>query len=258
MKFGAKELLRRAPPLGIFLMGAMMSQADSMRPPTSTPTPIEGTNTMPFESVNIGHRKLSYLCRGSGSPTVIAEGGPGFSFSEALTRPKPIGWQLVYLQVKNKTRMCVYDRANVGKSDKAPTPRTILDADHDLHALLRHAHIKPPYVLIGQSAGGLNVRLYASLFPKEVVGMVLIDSSHPDQWAKYREVLPPESPGEWWELPGLRNGPAPSFSPEGIEFTESAAQVRATGSLGDIPLIVLTRDPQWAAIPELPRSCSPS
>jgi hypothetical protein len=53
---------------------------------------------MPFERVSIGRRHLSYLCRGSGSPTVIAEGGPGFSFSEVLARSKPIGWQIVFLQ----------------------------------------------------------------------------------------------------------------------------------------------------------------
>jgi hypothetical protein len=74
---------------------------------------------------------------------------------------------------------------------------------------------------------------------------VLIDSSHPDQSLRFKAALPPESPGEWWELPGLRNGPSPSFSSEGLDFAASYAQVRAASSLGEIPLIVLTRDPNW-------------
>jgi hypothetical protein len=56
-----------------------------------------GTNTMRFQPIKIGTRSLHYLCRGRGSPTVIAEGGPGFSFSEAFARPKPSGWQIVFL-----------------------------------------------------------------------------------------------------------------------------------------------------------------
>src|SRR3954451_21540102 len=175
-----------------------------------------GTVAMQFEPIKVGSRSLYYLCKGHGSPTVIAEGGPGFSFSQAFARPEPNGWQIVFLKVIEKTRMCVYDRANVGLSDKAPTPRTILDAVKDLHALIHNAKIESPVLLVGQSAGGLNVRLYASRYPHEVAGMVLIDSSHPDQNIRFKAALPPESPGEWWELPGLRNGPPPSFSSEGL------------------------------------------
>jgi pimeloyl-ACP methyl ester carboxylesterase len=153
--------------------------------------------------------------------------------------------------------MCVYDRANVGLSDKAPTPRTVLDAVKDLHALTHNARIESPVLLVGQSAGGLNVRLYASHYPNEVGGMVLIDSSHPDQSIRFKAALPPESPGEWWELPGLRNGPPPSFSSEGLDFPASCAQVRAAGSLGDIPLIVLTRDPNWPGDPGTPVELQP-
>ena len=216
-----------------------------------------GTSTMLFQRINIGTRNLSYLCRGTGAPTVITEGGPGFSFSEAFARPKLVGWQIIFSKVTKRTRMCVYDRANVGLSDKAPTPRTVLDAVNDLHALLGSARISPPYLLVGQSAGGLNVRLYASLFPKEVAGIVLVDSSHPDQSVRFKAALPPESPGEWWELPGLRNGPPPSFSSEGIDFPASYAQVRAAESLGEIPLTVLTRDPKWPGDPGTPVELQP-
>jgi pimeloyl-ACP methyl ester carboxylesterase len=211
-----------------------------------------GTVVQSFRSADIGHRNLRYFCGGSRSPTVLAEGGPGFSFEETMTRPVPMGWQIVFHQVTARTRMCVYDRANVGKSNAAPTPRTTLDAVHDLHALLHVAHIPPPYVLVGQSAGGFNVRLYASVYRDEVAGMVLIDSSHPDQWSRFRKVLPPPKRDEFWELPGLRAPPGLSLSSERLDLARSAAQVRSSGSLGTFPLIVLTRDPHWAGDPGTP------
>jgi hypothetical protein len=230
------------------------SRADTL--PDQSPR-AGGTVAMRFEPIKVGSRRLYYLCKGHGSPTVIAEGGPGFSFSQAFARPEPNGWQIVFLKVIEKTRMCVYDRANVGLSDKAPTPRTILDAVKDLHALIHNAKIESPVLLVGQSAGGLNVRLYASRYPHEVAGMVLIDSSHPDQNIRFKAALPPESPGEWWELPGLRNGPPPSFSSEGLDFPASDAQVRAAVSLGNLPLIILTRDPHWPGDPGTPVELQP-
>jgi pimeloyl-ACP methyl ester carboxylesterase len=233
---------------------------------TASPTPgaeatntaaVETTDSLRFESISVGTRQLRYLCQGQGTPAVITEGGLGLSFEEVMARPTPFGWQLIFLQVRKKTRMCVYDRANLGKSDKAPIPRTVLDEVHDLHAMLQNAHIKPPYVFVGQSSGGLNAHLYASLYPTEVVGMVLVDSSHPDQSPRLKKVLPSESPGEWWELAGLRNGPDPSFSPEGIDYPASDAQVRAAGALGSIPLIVLTHDPNWTGDPGTPAELQP-
>jgi len=216
-----------------------------------------GTVIESFETVDIGHRNLRYFCSGGGAPTVLAEGGPGFSFEESMTRTVPMGWQIVFQQVTTRTRMCVYDRANVGKSDLAPTPRTTLDAVHDLHLLLRAAAISPPYLLVGHSGGGFNVRLYASLYHREIAGMVLIDSSHPDQWARWRDVLPPPAPGEFWELAGLRAPPGLSLSSERIDLARSAEQVRKTGTLGTIPLVVLTRDPHWSGDPGTPPDLQP-
>lgn len=78
----------------------------------------------------------------------------------------------------------------------SPTARTSQQIVDDLHALLTNAHIEGPYVLVGHSFGGLNVILYASQYPEEVAGVVLVDSVHPDQDARFLAVLPPESPDE--------------------------------------------------------------
>jgi pimeloyl-ACP methyl ester carboxylesterase len=79
------------------------------------------------------------------------------------------------------TRVCAYDRAGLGWSDPGPTPRDARQVVHELHTLLDRAAIAPPYVLVGHSIGGMYVRVYAAQYPNEVAGLVLVDSSHPDQ-----------------------------------------------------------------------------
>lgn len=83
--------------------------------------------------------------------------------------------------------------------------------------------------------------MYAHLNPNTAAGMVLVDSSHPDQYSRNAEVLPEQSPGESPVLSGLRDGPATV----GVDFTANANLVRATSDLGDKPLIVLTVSPDW-------------
>lgn len=119
--------------------------------------------------VDIGGRKLHIHCAGNGSPTVIVEnGGAVFSFD----------WELVQPQVALFTRICTYDRAGYAWSDPGPELNTFDQATHDLHLLLRNAGVPGPYVLVGHSLGGMLVRFYQSKYPKDVIGMVLVDSSH--------------------------------------------------------------------------------
>ena len=124
------------------------------------------------QSFNIGSRSLNLYCSGQGGPVVIFEAGGevgGYS------------WALVQPEVAQFTRACWYDRAGEGWSDAPPTPRTSASIVNDLHSLLHQAQIQPPYVLVGASVGGEYVRIFAAKFPAEVSGMVLVDSSHPDQ-----------------------------------------------------------------------------
>jgi pimeloyl-ACP methyl ester carboxylesterase len=123
-------------------------------------------------SVDIGGRTLNIFCSGTGGPAVIFESGgdgPG------------LGWEAVQTEVAKFTEACWYDRAGIGWSDPGPYPRTSAAIARDLHALLQHAGVPAPYVLVGASFGGLNCRVYADLFPNEVAGMVLVDSAHEDE-----------------------------------------------------------------------------
>src|SRR2546428_5202281 len=104
------------------------------------------------QSVSIGTRSLNIFCSGQGTPAVIFDSGggmPGFS------------WVAVQREVSRFTHTCWYDRAGYGWSDPARAPHTSADAASDLHAVLNAAHIPAPYVLVGHSLGGLNVRVYA-------------------------------------------------------------------------------------------------
>jgi pimeloyl-ACP methyl ester carboxylesterase len=119
--------------------------------------------------ISVGNRKLHIHCTGTGSPTVVVEnGGAAFSFD----------WDLVQPEVARFTRICTYDRAGYAWSDPGPEFDTFDQATHDLHLLLKNAGIRSPYVLVGHSLGGMLIRFYQAKYPSDVVGMVLVDSSH--------------------------------------------------------------------------------
>jgi pimeloyl-ACP methyl ester carboxylesterase len=123
-------------------------------------------------SVDIGGRTLNIFCSGSGGPAVIFDsGGDGAGLE----------WEPVPRETAKFTQACWYDRAGIGWSDPGPFPRTSVAIAIDLHELLRRSGIPPPYVLVGASFGGMNVRIYSGLYPNEVAGMVLVDSGHEDE-----------------------------------------------------------------------------
>jgi pimeloyl-ACP methyl ester carboxylesterase len=125
---------------------------------------------MPGELIDVGGHRLHLNCTGSGSPTVVLQpGGGDFSSVEAWIAPA----------VAADTRVCVYDRPGRGWSDPADSPQDATQVATDLHRLLQRANVPGPYVLAGHSFGGLYVLTYASRYPHDVAGMVLIDSTNP-------------------------------------------------------------------------------
>ena len=129
----------------------------------------------PGQLVDVGGHRIHIHCTGSGSPTVVLEAGLGLT---ALL------WRAVQPGIAAFTTVCSYDRAGYGYSDPGPLPRTVERRVDDLRAALRGAGRPPPYVLVGHSAGGLAARSFQHRFPGEVVGVVLVDSSHEDQFVR--------------------------------------------------------------------------
>ena len=125
---------------------------------------------IPGQLIDVGGHSLHLSCTGAGSPTVILQPGGG-EMSSAL------GW--IAPAVARDTRVCVYDRAGRGWSQPADSPQDATQIATDLHTLLERGQVPGPYVLAGHSFGGLYVLTFASLYPDDVIGMVLIDSTTP-------------------------------------------------------------------------------
>ena len=137
----------------------------------------------PGRLVDAGGYRLHLYCVGTGSPTVVFESGFGMSSN---------AWALVQPEVARFTRACSYDRPGYGWSDSPPNPRTGLTAAEDLHRMLASAGVSGPYVLVGHSMGGGQVRLFASRFPGEVAGLVIVASGNED----WRTRNPSAGPGD--------------------------------------------------------------
>jgi pimeloyl-ACP methyl ester carboxylesterase len=118
-------------------------------------------------------RKLHIQVTGQGSPTVVLEAGIAAT---------SISWALVQPEVARFTTVCSYDRGGLGWSDATSLPRTPSSLARELHGLLEHAGLPGPYVLVGHSFGGLVVQRFASLYPADVSGLVLVDPLAASEW----------------------------------------------------------------------------
>ncbi len=129
----------------------------------------------PGRLVEVGGRRMHLLESGAGSPVVVLESGIAASC---------LNWTNIQAEVARFTRVCSYDRASLGWSDPASTPRVTSCLIDELHALLQAANISGPYVLVGHSYGGMLVRAYAAKYPHEVTGLVLVDPLPASEWMR--------------------------------------------------------------------------
>ncbi len=241
----------------------------------------------PGRLIDVGGHRLHLYCVGKGSPTVLLEAAaPGWS----------LYWSLVQPAVARVTRVCSYDRAGLGWSERGPLPRTGERMARELHRLLNRAGVSGPYIFVGHSLGGFVARLYRQEHPDDVVGMVLVDAGHelelrqaefrtfvnagktmlpairamtilglPRFFASF-DRLPPFLRLQEEKVPGkirsmlragwLRTGYLATVSDEGNALPETLEQVRRTGPLGDLSLVVLTATgPMWW--PDMPGAVNP-
>ena len=187
----------------------------------------------PGTAVDIGGYRLNVQTMGAGDVTVVLEAGLGDDLGV---------WNKVLPNVAKHVRVVAYDRAGLGYSDSSPSSRTPEQIATELHALLRRAGIAPPYVLVGHAEGGFSVRRFASLYPGEVAGLVLVDASHEAQGARWRAL-----DSASWEtyvdqkrtFYAIIQGPLQAEYEAFLKVMEEQ-EVPGVGPLPDVPIAVLT------------------
>jgi pimeloyl-ACP methyl ester carboxylesterase len=200
-------------------------------------------------------------CIGSGSPTVLLEAD--------LDQLGSLSWAMVQPELGELTRVCSYDRAGILWSQAGPRPRDGKTVAAELMDLLQAAGEEGPYLLVGHAMGGAYARIFAGNHPESVCGLVLLDSSHPDQIQRFSEIgIRQEIPQQklrpfifllsYLGAPGRYKGlqytmPLEVYKTEQAYLPESSmawfdeaaegpntlAQAGEIRSLGDLPLVVL-------------------
>jgi pimeloyl-ACP methyl ester carboxylesterase len=213
--------------------------------------------------IHLKTHRLYIHCMGDTQPAVVIDTGLGGSSLE---------WFQVQQALAKRLRVCTYDRAGYGWSDPGPSPRITSRIVEELHKLLDKAQVPPPYVLIGHSFGGFTARYFATLYPAQVVGVVLVDSSHPDQSRRMsvlaihakakrsaRDRIDIASLTQRADLPeeirlafylNSRRKALFAQMDEIKNFALSAAEVSAAGPFPNVPLVVLSHGRHiWPAGP---------
>lgn len=211
----------------------------------------------PGKRIDIGGFQLHLFCLGNGAPSVVLDAGLGDWSSH---------WLAVQKLAARHTKVCAYDRAGYGWSDPGPRPRSSGRIATELHALLEKAGIPPPYLLVGHSFGGFNVRLFATQYPEDVAGVILVDASHPGSIPYRRDESASEStptiPNYLLLMQPIVEADTSKLDPDAIAavwnnllhtkslatsraeyrgMALSVSQVQQSPGLGDIPLTVISR-----------------
>lgn len=196
-------------------------------------------NRLVFEAiqpgrVDLGDYELFMACEGEATddyPTVIFEHGLGDNYAN---------WADVQPAIAETTLACAYDRLGMGHSSDMPNDDTRTTAQQvaDLLMLLEIAEIDPPYILVGHSIAGLNLTAYFQAYPEEVVGLVFVDASVPNQLERLETVDPIILEELDWAL----------NTPEQFDWLASDAEFTEEADFGDLPVVVLRRgrDEGWS------------
>jgi hypothetical protein len=139
---------------------------------SSVAAAVPGPHGVRFD---VGGYRLFLECSGTGSPAAILDAGLGADHTE---------WSAVQPEVAATTTVCAWDRAGLGNSDPRPEPGPVGTERvvSELHTLLERAGIAGPFVLVGHSIGGIDMRLYQLRYPASVVGLVLAEGTPEQQY----------------------------------------------------------------------------
>ncbi|PFD26899.1 alpha/beta hydrolase, partial [Bacillus cereus] len=160
-------------------------------------------------------------------PSVIFIAGLGDSYET---------WKKVQDRISQKTSTFSYNRSSIGRSQVASVPMTCYDLVEELNELLLALEVEKPYILVGHSFGGLVARLYTSLYPMNICGMVLVDAAPEYKELAYEKVLPENLLArnrEYYENPMLNS--------EKIDKIQSYKQIVDHSKQSNLPLAIITR-----------------
>lgn len=184
--------------------------------------------------VSVGDHSLDVVRSGSGSPALIFETGLADSLDT---------WLPMLHTMSEFTTVIAYSRAGFGRSDPGPNDHSVPRAAADLHALLHKLPIKPPFILVARSYGSLVARLYTSLYPNDVAGIVLVDGTHEQQVSRFGTLdrTYPRAFRAYFDsvLATMPDGPAAAETRETVKIQVEGA-VPGLKPLPDIPMAVLT------------------
>ena len=151
--------------LAFFCLGLVYQLLGTLRDARNHPPP--------GKMIRAGKLRFHLNPSGSGSPVVVLDSGIAAS---------SLSWVGIQAALSRETTVCSYDRAGFGWSNSSRTPRTPHELARELHSLLSTAGLQPPFVLVGHSYGGLVVRAFASQFPQETAGLILVDALSHREW----------------------------------------------------------------------------
>lgn len=236
---GMLTIKQAKPILGTFVFFALAGTARWMSAQT-----LDG-------KFDVGGRHIHLACQGSGYPTVVIDAGLGTAPAEDSA------WQQIASKTAAVTRVCLYDRAGLGGSDPNPKPViTSLDSATDMARALKIAGLDGPFLVVGHSIGGLHAQVFANLYPSKVAGLVLVSTTHPDQFNIWLSLLPAPVDGESKIITDLRTflktiQSDPLKNEERLDIRQSEVEARQLHSLGSKPVIVLTHSPKFRMVPGL-------
>ncbi len=190
---------------------------------------------------DLGSYRIFY--RDSGTPSGADEDTPTVICMSGLNDNLTV-WNKVYAGLQSDYRVIAYDRAGVGWSDIGPNPRTGLMVEEELQRFLKAVDAKPPYVLCAHSFAGLFARLYIRDHPDEVKGVVLIDTTHEDQYKRQALVLKPATALVLENINSITEDLLASTGAIGEWMNRESTfeEVRVSRYLPDIPLYFLGED----------------
>ncbi|HKW48774.1 MAG TPA: alpha/beta hydrolase [Gemmatimonadaceae bacterium] len=184
--------------------------------------------------VDIGGYQLDVVRTGAGSPIVVFEAGLGDSLDT---------WSPILPTIAKSATVIAYSRAGFGRSEVSPAGRSVRQEVTELHELLTRLRLPTPYVLVGRSYGSILVRLYTSLYPKDVAGLVLVEGTH-EQQVKRWGMIDTTYPGGFRRfydsvLKTMPEGPQAAETRETVRI-QAAGAVEGMRPLPDIPIAVIT------------------